>query len=64
MFVPAGMMFFPGGPQPAQPPQAKYFSIDVECVATGTGALAAPRAAAAALHQGVGAEGGACEQHL
>ncbi|PRW05824.1 Small RNA degrading nuclease [Chlorella sorokiniana] len=36
MFVPAGMMFYPGGPQLAQPPAAKYFSIDVECVATGT----------------------------
>lgn len=31
-------MFYPGGPQLAQPPAAKYFSIDVECVATGTGA--------------------------
>jgi len=40
MFVPAGMMFYPGGPQLAQPPAAKYFSIDVECVATGTGACA------------------------
>lgn len=45
MFVPhAGMMFYPGGPQLAQPPAAKYFSIDVECVATGTGAWGPCRA--------------------
>lgn len=37
MMMPGAAPFVPGQQVPYQPPPARYYSIDVECVATGTG---------------------------